>query len=677
MSLKDLDIKFAYDSDEDDILNEFYIPTLSTSIKYFRLSGFFTSKTLAIAARGMEKFIKNNGKMELICSAKLNEEDIEMIKIAHANPLKILEESMINELDDIENEFVKDHVSALGWMIVHGQLKIKIAIVHDKNEQPLIGLFHQKIGIFCDKEGNMISFSGSDNETGPGLTDNIEEFKVFKSWEEGTSHFVGSDIETFEKFWTDSGTRTKIFDLPEAIEKKLMEKSPKNINRLNLSKHYNKNDNSDSKIRLFKHQKEAIKSWFDHNHIGIFNMATGTGKTFTALGCLKKLTKSKNNFLTVIACPQSHLVTQWEKNVKKCIKTDTLVASSMNKNWRNELNDMIKFLNYDIIKFPVLFTTHKTFSSNDFKKRINEYNGNKLLIVDEVHGVGSLEYRSGLIEDYNYRLGLSATPERWYDEEGTEIINNYFGGCIFNYDMDEAIKNGFLTPYIYNPIFVDLDEDELEEYLELTAQIARIASNKNHDPHKLTLLLNKRQKVINNAIEKFFALEKLLNDIKGIKNLLVYCSPQQISKVQKILYEKGFNQHKFTGKEGTKKESRYDNLTQRDFILKNFEKGKYDALVAMKCLDEGVDIPSAKTAILMSSTSNPREHIQRRGRILRKFKDKDYAIIYDLIVYPIVKNMTEAEKNILKKEKIRYNEFARSAENAAECSKLLIAKWGQ
>ncbi|MDP1552606.1 MAG: DEAD/DEAH box helicase family protein, partial [Methanobacteriaceae archaeon] len=534
MALKDLDIKFAYDSDEDDILNEFYIPILSTSIKYFRLSGFFTSKTLAIAARGMEEFIKNKGKMELICSAKLNEEDIEMIKKAHANPLKIIEESMIKELNDIQNEFEKDHVSALGWMIVHGQLKIKIALVHDKDEKPILGLFHQKIGIFTDKEGNMISFSGSDNETGPGLTDNIEEFKVFKSWEEGTFHFVQSDRETFEKFWTNSGTRTKIFDLPEAIEKKLMEKSPKNINSLYLSQHYNKNDNSDSKIILFKHQKEAIKSWFDHNNKGIFNMATGTGKTFTALGCLKKLTKEKNNFLTVIACPQSHLITQWEKDVKKCITHDTLITGSTNYHWRNELKELIKLLNYDIIKFPVVLTTHRTLASNDFINRLKKFNGDILLIVDEMHGIGSAENRFALIDDYKYRLGLSATPERWYDDEGTEIINNYFGGRIYSFDMGMAIEKGYLSPYIYKPIFVDLDEDELEEYLELTNQIARLVSKKNHDEKKLTLLSNKRQSVINNAEEKYFALKKLLDKNKGIKDLLVYCSPQQISKVQKI-----------------------------------------------------------------------------------------------------------------------------------------------
>lgn len=676
MSLKDLDIKFAYDSDEDDILNEFYIPTLSTSIKYFRLSGFFTSKTLAIAARGMEEFIKNNGKMELICSAKLNEEDIEMIKIAHANPLKIIEESMIKELDDIQNEFEKDHVSALGWMIVHGQLKIKIALVYNKNEEPILGLFHQKIGIFADKEGNMISFSGSDNETGPGLTDNIEEFKVFKNWEEGTSHFVESDRETFEKFWTDDGARTKIFDLPEAIEKKLMEKSPKNINSLNLSKHYNKNDNSDSKIRLFKHQKEAIQSWFDHNNKGIFNMATGTGKTFTALGCLKKLTKEKNNFLTVIACPQSHLITQWEKDVKKCITQDTLITGSTNYHWRNELKELIKLLNYDIIKFPVVLTTHRTLASNDFIKRIKEFSGDILIIVDEMHGIGSAENRFALIGDYEYRLGLSATPDRWYDEEGTTIINDYFGGCVYSFDMKMAIKKGYLTPYIYKPIFVDLDEDELEEYLKLTTQIARLVSNKNQDEKKLTLLSNKRQAVINNAAEKYIVLRRLLDKNKDIKDLLVYCSPQQIDKVQKILTEKGVTQHKFTGKEGTKKNKTYNNLTERDFILENFSEGKYHALVAMKCLDEGVDIPSAKTAILMSSTSNPREYIQRRGRILRTCEGKDLAIIYDLIVYPIIKNMSDAEKNILKKEKIRYNEFANSAKNAAECSKLLIDKWG-
>lgn len=671
MSFKDLNIKIKYDSDNDDILNDFYIPVLSNAKKYYRLAGFFDSSTLASAASGMENFIKNNGKMELICNVKLNKHDFEQIEKAERNPEEIIAEKFIDDLNSITDNFILNHIKALGWMLVHKNLEIKIAF--PKNQ---IGIFHPKIGVLIDNEDNELSFSGSENETTSGWQNNIEEFKVFCSWKNGHEDFIESDRESFFKYWEDLALRTKTISIPEIIKEKLIKIAPDNLTELNFTSY--KNMKKDT-INLRDYQKEAILSWFENDKKGIFNMATGTGKTYTALGCLKKLIEKKkdDNFLTIIVCPQKHLINQWKDQLPHFIKSETLLAYSDNNSWKSDLEDI--FIDYDfgILEYPIVLTTHNTFSSPKFIKMMNSFEGETFLIVDEVHGVGSNKFRYGLLEKYDYRLGLSATPERWYDEEGTEIINNYFNGCVYSFSMKKALKEGFLTHYNYYPKFVELNEDELEEYFYYTTLIATLLSknkktdrdNKNIDSYSL-----KRQKIVNNADSKYNSLKKFLDEHIKIKNLIVYCSPEQIVKVEKILKSKDLFISKFTGEEKTNPSEEYGGISQREYILNNFANGEYDALVAMKCLDEGVDIPSAENAVLMSSTSNPREYVQRRGRILRKSPGKKIANIYDYIVSPDLEKCSELEKKILTKELKRYNEFAMLANNCDKCSEIIIDK---
>lgn len=672
MNIKNLDIKHKYDTDVDDIVSDFYEPMLSNSVKYCRLSGFFTSSSLAAIARGMGDFIRNHGKMELVCSAKLSEKDIEMMKKAEKNPSKIIEESIIKDLDNIENEITRDHVAALGWMLANENLEIKIAILKDvygniipTNSPP--GMFHTKLGLFEDDDGNTLSFSGSENETYNGIMNNVENIKTFKDWiGSDSASYVESDRNDFNKYWNDNANRTKVITLPKAIKKNLLQKAPKTIDHITI----HETKQSLKKPTLRKYQKEAINNWFENDRKGIFEMATGTGKTFTALGCLSKLKKSKNNLLTVIVAPQKHLVTQWEEEVKKC-GNHTIFPVYSGTKWKNEINNNLLDLEIGILDSLVILTTHKTFSSANFIKHMKSYNGNIFLIIDEVHGIGSGKQRLGLIDNYTYRLGLSATPERWYDDEGTELINSYFSGVVYVFDIKKALENGCLTPYEYYPIFVDLNDSELEEYLDYTHKINRLYNfNKKNQgiENQLRMLLIKRQNIINEATGKYRALEKILDKNNKIKDLLVYChSEKQLINASKILNERNIFQSKFTGKE---------NISERKDILNKFIKGKYKALIAMKCLDEGVDIPSAEIGILMASTSNPREHIQRRGRLLRNSPGKKLAIIYDLLVFPEIKHSNSVEEKISDKEKKRYREFARTAKNSAECTRILAKKLG-
>ena len=229
MGFRDLDIKIKYDSDNSDILNEFYIPVLSRSVEYYRLSGFFSSTSLAVSAQGLEEFIKNNGKMKLVCSAILSKEDVEKIKEVYDSPADLIAEKFLFDYDNISNIFVKDNLAALGFMIANGNLEIKIAILDESK-----GIFHSKTGILIDEDDNMLSFSGSDNETANGWKYNIEEFKVFKSWITGQDDYFIEDLHNFNQYWENLTVKSTVIDVPKAINNKLITLAPSTIDNIHI-----------------------------------------------------------------------------------------------------------------------------------------------------------------------------------------------------------------------------------------------------------------------------------------------------------------------------------------------------------------------------------------------------------------------------------------------------------
>ena len=685
--LKDVPFKRAYDSDSDNILVDFYIPALSASMYYSRLTGFFSSTILATAAKGISGLISNGGHIRLITGAKFRKADIEAIKEAYKEPERILEEAMLRELNRLEDEFVRDHVRALGWMIANRKLKIKVAIVFDDYGYPLDsktiemqGIFHQKVGILEDSEGNQISFSGSENESAASWQGNIEEFKVFRSWIEAEREYFDADLLKFEKFWQGLAKRTKVVDVPKAIEEKLVEIAPDNIEELDLDRWIRK-EGWGSPIVLRNYQRKAIESWLANDKRGIFEMATGTGKTITALTCLRNALETEGRAVVVISSPFIHLSEQWMRESEKLnIECEKLVADSSQNKWKDRLVDSLLDVENGISVRLVVLTTHNTFSSPDFMKIIKRSKERMpeqrfFLIVDEVHGIGAPERKKGLIEEYDHRLGLSATPKRWFDLEGTDRIFNYFGDVVFEFSLKDAIDAGYLTPYVYKPHFTHLTPQEIAKYESETLKVARAyyrSKDKDEKDQIFTLLCIKRQKIIRNAMNKFVVFENILDELDEIRHCLVYCSPRQIRTVQNILNKRNVIQHKFTQFEGTKPEKRFGWLSERDFLIKKFSEGTYYALVSMKCLDEGVDVPPARIAIMLANSGNPREYIQRRGRVLRRFPGKKNAVIHDVIVEPILRpkisrELKDLERKIVAKELKRYREFAYSSQNAEEC----------
>lgn len=706
MSLKDLELKISYSSETDDVLNSFYIPALSQSKHYYRLAGFFSSSSLAVSAKGVSKLIKNGGDMKLVCGTRLNEDDVNEIKKNKSNYDEIIENALLRDLKSFENFLIHDHVKALGWLYSKSRLAIKVVVMIDDENLPLdyykiskLGLFHLKVGILEDSEGNLVSFSGSINETRVGWLENIEEFKVFKSWDYIESKYLEKDFEKFKKFWEKSSIsnspqrRFRIFDLPTAIQKELVQIAPKNLSDLQLEKRKKSVVIAKPKkkeIKLRDYQKKALNAWLGNDRKGIFEMATGTGKTITALGCLNEVSKNVEDYVTIISCPQTHLVKQWEGEIKKLdVYFDTLlIASGSNYKWRDSLSDILdnNYLGYD--NKVIIITTHDTFSSEDFRKLIKSKakSKNLFLIADEVHGLGSKKRKEGLVDNFVFRLGLSATPKRWYDTKGTEYIYNYFGNVVFKFPLSKALMEvnpdtgkTFLTPYRYIPNFTYLNEVELVEYLSLTRKIVTIYNKSKVDyeaEEKLERLLFYRADIIKNAENKYKLLEKILDELgEEIKWTIIYSSPKQIDKVVKIVNGLKIKAHRFTMSEGVKPSKEYNGMSEREYLLKNFANGRYQVLIAMKCLDEGVDIPPARTAIIMSSSGNPREYIQRIGRVVRRYENKKEAKIYDLLVIPSQKSLPEDLKDIeikiFEKEFKRFLEIAQTAINSVSAVQLI------
>jgi len=684
MSLKDLDLKNTYDSDFDNILNDFYIPALSNSIKYKRLAGFFSSSSLAVAAKGLSKFIANGGYMELICGAKLRKADVEAIKEGYENPARVIERMMMENLENLEDEFIRDHVRALGWMVANNKLEIKVAVVVDENGLPMdrenvekLGIFHQKVGILEDGERNKISFSGSDNETASAWQTNIEEFKVFRSWKEYEKGYLDADLERFKKFWNGTSKRTRVVNVPIAIKDKLIEMAPDNIEELDLEKWTKRKAKEEKeKIELRGYQKEAVERWLENGKRGIFKMATGTGKTFTALICinsyLEKVKRYGNRILIIV--PQNNLAEQWKEDLIDFTSEDDFIftyysgiSSDKKRNarkvWIKDFVDDAQFNIYLCITIDSL----KSFQPFKAKKP-------DLVIGDEVHSYGT-ENRAGALKecfgDVKCVLGLSATPERYYDPEGTERIIDYFCPIIFEYGIKEAQKDGFLSNYNYYLFISQLTDEEEEGVRNLTERIGKeIAINFEHEfsekenilSHSIKILLNQRAKVIKKARNKLSVLRRILEENKNkLKQCIVYCEDsEQLNAVQRVFEELKIDSYiKY-----------HSGVLKRDEALNLFRRNNCRFILSMHCLDQGVNIPSCESLILLSSSRNPREYIQRRGRVLRNPTNriKPTVKIYDILAFP--QHPEEMYRGIIMTQLLRAWEFIRCSQSPEEKIKL-------
>lgn len=702
-NFRELNLKSSYETGQDDLIEEFYAPVLRCATSYNRIAGFFSSSSLAVAAKGIGEFIKHKGKMRLIACPRLDEKDVEMIQNVSANPEYFLEGKFDTIFDDLEDTFQENHIMALGWMLANGYLEMKLALVKSSGrfctaeEIENTGIFHQKVGIFTDSNGDKISFSGSINETASGWLNNIEEFKVFRSWSK-EKKYLDNDEEKFQSFWENKRNNVKTYTLPESIKKKLIEKSKEfTVDKIVVKnyKRYLKRKEKMDVLSLFFYQKEGVKKWKNNEFCLLFQMATGTGKTRTAIGCMAEVMTQEEKLIVIVACPQGTLSLQWKKEVEDSpLNFETsAVIDGTNKRWKNVLQETVLQVVIGLYDNAIIYTTHATSAKKEFTDIINESDKKikYLFVGDEAHGLGATVMKRALLERYNYRVGLSATPSRWFDESGTKVLESYFGNNVFEFSINDALTTinpltgkTFLVPYTYCLEFVDLTEKELEEYGKISKDVKKLrkcSKASEEYAEQLERLLFKRANIVKGAENKYEKLKEIFGKMNEIRDLIVFVSPEQMEMVLNIMYEMRISAHSFTQATGIVPESKYDGLTERQHVINCFEKGYYKALVAIKCLDEGIDIPSARNAILMASSTNPREYVQRIGRVIRQNKDKADAKIWDLTIRPCEERLNnpelrEFEKMICEKERIRIYDISENAQNNVDALKKLYDEMG-
>lgn len=432
------------------------------------------------------------------------------------------------------------------------------------------------------------------------------------------------------------------------------------------------------------YQRTAIQAWAEAGGQGILNMATGTGKTVTSLLAAAHVKETIDGRLAlVIAVPYQHLVEQWADDVRD-FGSKPIMAFESRKQWQEPFERQILEFNNEYRDSFVVVTTHKTFASEPFQQIIERISGTEqMLIADEVHHLGAPNLRKSLPQSVPLRLGLSATPERWYDDRGTKVLFRYFGdGIVYEYSLQRAIKNGSLCEYYYVPHIVELTADEEEEYLRLSKKIARLASRMDEglgdadlqDEPGLKAALFKRARLLGTADRKLERLVSLVQQEGSVRHTLVYCGDGSVeddladrtkrhvdATVETLRLDLDIRARRFTARESQ---------SERQELLDRFATGELEALVAIRCLDEGVDVPSTKTAYILASSSNPRQFVQRRGRILRPDDNKPYAVIHDFVVAPpkrafMDENSDEfsSERSLIRKELQRVNLFADAARN--------------
>lgn len=671
MSLKEIKIPKIITTSNFTFSKDFFAPALSKSIRYDRGVGYFTSGWIKNNMHGLIQFIENGGIARWITSPILLAKDIEALaKGVEAQENPALYEILQDQVQDIVATIESDLLLTLAWLVADKRLIFKIAIPTEKLKG---GDFHDKFGIFTDKDGKRLSFSGSYNETAKGEI-NYESLKIFNSWETVLKDFVDYDAQRFEDIWSSKDPNLRVYSLPTSIQNKIIEHTSKGKRPYKLVPvvHVHKPEKKDA-IKLRPFQETALEEWLNNNFKGILRMATGTGKTITAIFCIKEFFNREEFGIPIVLCPFIHLVTQWQDTLNK-FYFDSLLCMGDSKKWSKELQTKLQELNINKKlgierETFVVICTYDAFYSKKFQNIIHPLKTPNMIIADEVHNLGTKARLAGLPDHSSYRLALSATPERFMDEEGTQGIYDYFEKVVYSLELYEAIfKLNVLSHYDYSIHTVQLTDLEFAEYREITKKIAILLSSDKDAlfSEEFDKLLRQRANILNNASAKLKKLREILMSLKNIDKTLIYCSPQQLKDVNQIIVnEFDIISHQVTYRETGDK---------RDKILSNFEKGIYQAITAIRCLDEGLDVPSINSAVILASSSNPREFIQRRGRVLRKSEDKEKALIIDIMTIPSSltpssfsnQNEYTAEKSIVEKELKRISHFASCADNKNE-----------
>jgi len=686
-NLTNIPLKISYRTGRDNLVKEFFIPCLESSLLYRRAAGYFTSAGLALAARGIASLASRRGKMQLVVSPHLEPADIEVLQSATSNPALALRAIVARSLADIEDALIKDRLNALAWLADAGLLEIKLALRLDARGNFTRGIFHEKTGIFTDKDGNHVAFAGSSNETAGGLVENFESIKVFYSWRDQEGRVL-EEVENFDALWNNSTPGLRVLEF-STIGRELLERyrdPEKPPAGLSLNRVNEPSPQVEfcppSGLELRPYQVDAIRAWSKAGGKGIFAMATGSGKTITALTLASKVAEKNLPLVVIVVCPFINLCKQWLREMAAFGLLPVACFEGRNR-WQAELEEGYQRISVGISRIHSIVATNATFQNESFQARIlpriASSSVHHLLIADEVHNLGAEGMRKSLPEGIAMRLGLSATPERYYDPVGTKAVADYFGNIVYKYPLSLAIEDGRLCRYLYYPIPVALTDAEAKEYEEITTKLSKFYSqDEDYEIQQAAMrLLIKRARLLAVAENKLAALDQIITSLREPpKKAIFYCGDgrttdaitdeevRQIQAVSRLLGEKhGLRVRNFTFRESTE---------EREEILRDLSSGFLDGVVAIRCLDEGIDLPDLRMGFLLASSTNPRQFIQRRGRLLRNAPGKNRAVIYDFVVKPPDLGGTlddsgfNMERSFFQRELKRIVEFCGTAENGPE-----------
>lgn len=698
---------------------QFYMEGLANSTEFNLLLGYFSSSAINLLSVGFATFISKGGKMKMVINHLLSQKDKEAIEKAnHDSVTKVFDLTDVVSLGRVLDEYDVHFFECLTYLIKEKRIEIKVIKPKDGK-----GIAHYKSGVLSDGQ-DFVGYKASCNFTLYGLSENLEELEAFLSWENGRSNkLIKKQLKIMDDYFKENDNDVEYIpvneievvlkdrfgkkDINELLvqEEQLLKKKASLISNPKLKKTITKLFNDIEIIRRTprfpysqgprEYQINAYKSWVANNYKRMFAMATGTGKTITSLNCLFEIYKGTGYYKALILVPTMSLVEQWEKECGKFNFIENIIKVYSLNNWQSELSrlETLKLLNKDF-SF-VIIATYASFLTKKFQNQFKELPENTVMIADECHNMGSPSILKKLKSIHlQKRIGLSATPERQYQEEINNTIRDFFGekpenDYVFSYTMEDAIKKEpkALCPYRYYPQIVRLTDSEFQGYVDYTRRIVAMHPKNEEEKEIYNRLCIARQRIIHKAENKLDVFKSILKEEfakrKNLKYTLVYV-PEGLADEDvtfdaiktDILQETDADRNLlnlYTRTIG----KLFDDVTVKQFIgttssddrkkiLNDFANGNLQVITSMKCLDEGIDVPRSELAFFCASTGNPRQFIQRRGRVLRLADGKDEAVIYDLVVVPDPSGddtLFKTEQGEVAKELRRIRDFADMSEN--------------
>jgi len=702
----DKKIKSTYYTSDSDTIKDFLAPVLSCSKIYKRATYSFSSSIFSLINRALISVIQNNCKIYYIVGTEMRSEDIEAIEKGVKDKKGIIEKEILKEFGEIESLIIKldkwsqdiyrFRLQVLSYLISKKILNIKVGFVskHGKIRNPIKYKFHPKIMIFTDFEGNTIVTNGSINESLGGHSHNEETFDVFKGWNNGTVDHFNRHYNKFNDYWENKAENITTFDINDLIENEILRKYKpkfsskteifeieKKLNELMRKENPEKIIDEDFTEGGYKfpplraYQLKVIDNWFKLHKKGIFSLATGAGKTIAALYTIKRCLQDNERLAIIIVCPYKALCEQWVDVINYFTDFKPILAYHNKELWFSTIKHKVLSFRMRSLDRIFVVTTMDTFFSKTFQETYSEIWNNTCVIIDECHHIASISYKGLLNDNIAFRLGLSATPENEISEEGNKVLYRFFEKIIPDeYSLGEAIKDGVLSKYNYHPIISELDNEEKGNFEKILIEILK--AKQEYNQKKLFELYNKRDQFLDEAKTKLPLLNNLLNKIKNISHAIIYCSGnEQLKQVSHILKDNNIIFGRITAQEKSPKDRR--------IILDQFRKGRIKVLLGIRVLDEGLDIPAVKTAIILKSSARTRQSIQRRGRCLRILKDeKGHVIhkdvnIYDFIVIPKYEfgsQVNQVNQELINAEIKRINEFISLSNNKEEAKQIIYQR---